>query len=122
MALQQDNAADSLQIIPYHQPPTSNARELPLPKRRSKKIRFDRSAKCKGRPAKKIKKVETPSEDAAIPTLSESSSCNSETISCQYDPVILLGLDEDDAKLVAALLEYDPSLALILTQGKAMPQ
>lgn len=113
-------------FIPYQQPPISCARDLPLPKRRSKSIKWEKSAKCKPtkqkRSKKKSKPVAATALDAATSPLSlsitsESASCN--TDSCQTNSIAVDSLDKDDAMLVAALLAFDPSIALVLNVNDA---
>lgn len=118
-----NNKPTSFDFIPYQQPPVSCARDLPLPKRRRKNVKWEKSGECKPTETKKSNKQKakpvdtTTTPDAAAsslssPITSESASCSSD--SSQIDSVTVNSLDKDDAKLVAALLAYDPSIALVL--------
>lgn len=115
-----DNATFFNDFVPYEQPPVSCVRDLPLPKRRSKDIRWEKSAKYKPSKQKKRKekaKLVPTTIDAIIP--STSSSIDSQSVSCitdmcQTNSATVGSLDKDDAMLVAALLAFDPSIALAL--------
>lgn len=109
-------------FIPYQQPLISCARDLPLPKRRSKSIKWEKTARCKTKKQKKIKKKSKPVATTTLhatppPLSSENASCN--TDSCQADSVKVDSLDKDNTMLIAALLAFDPSIALVLNVNDA---
>ncbi|KAK4515632.1 uncharacterized protein ATC70_010583 [Mucor velutinosus] len=116
-----NKATSSSDFVPYQQPPVSRARDLPLPKRRNKNIKWEKSTEYKSIKQKKsktkAKPIATTTLDATAPPLSlsitsESAACN--TDSCQMDSIAVDSLDEDHAMLVAALVAYDPLIALVL--------